>query len=163
MGAGSRDVGLGLFPNGPSTLVLGLRRSRYGRQRRHHLYAVLPAMAEVVARVATTPTFKQAGRRKSDLVEIAGHRLPGQADAVLANVVLEPQDDVEVEVKHGLPGRVAAAVQQVDTVCSEPLLCSPGHLLGEICARRKIITVDVQEVSGVRSRNHECHGQGWPD
>ena len=67
---------------------------------------------------------------------------------------------MEVEVEHGLPGRLAAAVQQVYTVCSEPLLGSPDPLLGKVCASRKIFAVDIQKVSGVRLRNHECVARG---
>lgn len=98
--------------------------------------------------------------RPPDLVGITGILLPRQSEAVPAGLVLEPWNDVQVEVEHGLPGSLATAVEHVDAVCPEPIAGSSGDLLGESAARCQVAGRDVEQVECVRARDHEGMAEG---
>ena len=74
-----------------------------------------------------------------DVGGVAGRGDPGQADGVLAGLVLEPWDDVNMEVEHGLPCRFAAAVQEIDAIGTEPALRPLSDLLSELGARSQVL------------------------
>lgn len=81
-----------------------------------------------------------------DVVHITGHGVPRQPDRVFAGLVLEPWDDVEMEMPHGLPCGFAAAVQKVDAVRAEPVLSPYSDPLGEMGAGSQVLGGDVEQV-----------------